>query len=1146
MMNRAVKRAIGTLAAFFVAFPANAAFADGNADLAYANFVSAFAEKSNMKVEIGNGSAPRIVEREGRYGWALGANEATASICCNLDSSFAYNVSDGSIFEVEVDYYDADKGVFSLVYAAQDRPNRWAGMQMTEGRGAKKTLNTTIKAWRTKTFYLYDAKFDDSFDGCDFKISSNILDGNHDITSNTETGFGTKYAAFYPNRYGRISTVDDIVIGAVRVKKRTEKNPLAMKIRTENYGNIFFDDEEIKIQTDVTNRFDAPYRMDARYFITDEYGNETTVYTGTLDIAPNESKTDAVVLRGVPYGCFTLTALYTADGIRAQAVTEVSRCREATIANPRAGTNVHLEGSDRYKNDMEATIVLAKKAGYASLRDSIRWPEMEKSKGALKLSPPVAKEIELCRQYGMDLMATDNSQNPDVYEDSAPLRGEEATAAYRKYREWMATELAGVSEALEAHNEYNLHFPTSTPADYVHMMKNLYESTKKANPNMKVLGIDTAGLDTGLMRRYFEAGALDYMDAVSYHPYDHAVSFEDGFQMLGAPAVRKLMEEFGGGDKEIWVTETGWHEGLNNRITSDDKAYYLARALLQNAALKVFDRIYFYEFVDSGIEPSYGESSYGTLNSVYSDVPYGAQPAYIAAANVNWLLGDTAFDTAINGEPTLNEDAYVYRFKRGNADGKGSQMVALWTKLDTMEYGLDLGVDKATMIDFFGNERTLYAVDGKFSFCLTDRPVYLIGDFPEFRSCEPPIKLSRLSANATVSDAVSIDIAAADAEPLTITPVNPLIFSVTENAGFTDGKAHYTVKTPDVPFFNKSILFEMGDGENLYYTGKVKVSNTDVLTITERHELCDKNSLNRWKITLDVTNNKNVDAVNAAISINKPDLLAKYRSSISITGLQPGETRSYVMFLPEIVSKEMRAFDIDVKIEGRDAYKLAHNMFFTTVPYAHTKPKIDGVLSPGEYNNDTWFDIKAGENKENYQPLTETVRHLGDNDLSGKATISYDEDNLYFFIEITDDVFVNNHVGDRIWDGDGIQIGIADEGTAASGSYCELTVALTKEGPQMYRHLSNNSKNPVGFVENCELQIVRNENKTYYEIAVPWSETLTKPEAAIAGYQPRFAFLINEDDGQGRNSYMEYSQVLGAIGTHKNVAYFSDMYLAEK
>lgn len=1149
-MNSHMKKIISIVITFVMLFSTVYTFAaetGESANEAYANFTSASAAKFNMNAVLSGNSAPRVVEREGRYGWALGADEATASICVDLDNSFAHNVSDGSIFEIEVDYYDADLGVFSLVYSAQDRPNRWAGMQMTEGFGAKSVRNTTVKAWRTKTFYLYDAKFNGDLDGYDFKVSSNILDSNHDITPNTDTGFGTKYSSFYPNRYGRVSTVDDIVIGAVRVKKLDEKNPFALKVTTEKHGNIFFDDEEMKLNAELVNRFDKAYELDATYSYIDEYSNEKVVYSEKVSIAPQETKNVPVVLKDIPYGCLKLRSTYTAEGIRCETITDFSHCREAKIANPRAATNVHLEGSDSYKNDYEAIFELAKKAGYSSLRDSARWFDNEKAKGVYTLRATTAKEIQMAKEYGIDLLPVHNSTNEPVYgEASKPLKTPEMLQTYQNYCTWLTEQLQGACVAVEAHNEWNLHIPTGTGEEYTMMMKSLYEGTKKANPGIKVVGIDTGGLDLGLMRRYFEAGALEYMDAVSYHPYDWARSFEDGNQLRGAKAVRDLMTEYGHGDKEIWVTETGWHEGLNNRITSEDKAYYLSRALLQNAALKIFDRIYFYEFVDGGMEPSYGESSYGTLNSVYCDVPYGAQKAYIAAANTNWLLGGAEFDRAIDGEPNLDAGKYVYRFQRSNTDGRGKQMVALWTNQDAAEYGLDLGVDKATMIDMFGNERTLYAVDGKFSFCLTDRPVYLIGDFTEFKECEPVIKMDRMSANATAEDAVSVEITTATAGTMAITPVNPLDFPVVENAGFSGGKAVYTVKTPAAPVFNKSVLFEINDGEKLYYTGKMKVNSTDILTITERHEISDAKDVNRWKMTLDVTNNKNVDTVNANITINKPDMLAKYRPSITVSDLKPGETRSYVMFLPEIVSKEMRDFDIDVKIAGRDAYKLSHTMFFTSVPYAHTKPQIDGVVSPGEYSNDAWFDIKAGPNKENYQPLVDNVQHMGDNDLSGKATIKYDDENLYFFIEVTDDVFVNNNVGESIWNGDSIQIGIADEGVGASGAYCELTIALTREGAQMYRHLANNSNNPVGSVTNCEMQIVRDEHKTYYELAIPWSEVLTNPENAGPGYQPRFAFLINDDDGAGRNAYMEYSQVLGAIGTHKNVAFFSDMYLAEK
>ena len=171
---------------------------------------------------------------------------------------------------------------------------------------------------------------------------------------------------------------------------------------------------------------------------------------------------------------------------------------------------------------------------------------------------------------------------------------------------------------------------------------------------------------------------------------------------------------------------------------------------------------------------------------------------------------------------------------------------------------------------------------------------------------------------------------------------------------------------------------------------------------------------------------------------------------------------------------------------------------------------------------------------------------MGDADLSGKATAMYDEENVYFFIEIEDDVFVQKYTGEQIWNGDSIQIGLSDETVQNSGTYTELTVALTSEGPQMYRHLTNSSANPTGLMKNAEMQIIRDGTKIHYELAIPWSEVLQKPDRVKAGYVPKFAFLINDDDGFGRNKYMEYSQTLGAIGTYKNVGFFSDMNLADK
>lgn len=1147
-MKKSIIKSALSLVLSAVMLTPSVSFAETDKNLAYAEFSTPGAAAVNMKVAMASGNV-KTAEHEGRVGWALSKNsEAEATINVDLNSSFAYKVSDGSVFEIEVDYYDAGAAVFSLVYSAQDRPNRWAGMQKTS-YGAKAAKNKKIKAWRTRTFRIQDARFADNLDDCDFKISANILDSNHDITASTDSGYGKNYSSYYPNRYGRISTIDDIVIGAVRVKKLEEKNPFSGKITTSAYGNVFYDDEDAAFDIALKNNTKQMYDLNARYYAVDTTTNMTVAEkTEKVSIGAEEEKTITSVLDAMPYGVFKYYAEFTADGVKSVFTTDTSRARESKVANKRAGTNVHFDGMDNYRSGVDEQLSLAKRSGYVSVRDSIRWPDNEKAKGQYKLKSTTAAALEGAKKWEIDYMPVHFSHNENVYPDSHPISTDEAWQAYKKYCSWLTKELGTAGYAVESANEWNLTYPNGTGEQYTYMIKALYEGTKEANPNMKVIGIDTGLIDLALVRKWFEAGALEYMDGISYHPYDWMKSFENGNQMTPVAQVRKLMAEFGHPEKEIWCTETGWHQQMDNCFVTDmDKANNLSRALLQNDALKYYDRIYFYEFMNSGMEPSYGESTYGTINSVYDDTPYSALPAYVAAACANWIVGsgDNFVDAADGKEADLTARIYAYRWNRDNSDGKGSQAIGVWTSNDREPYALNLGIDEVTVVDMFGNERTMKAINGVFNFMLTDSPVYLIGDFKKFNSAAPTIDAGEKVAVATVNDTVIANIAIPNSDNMKIEPKNT-DFSVSENDGFKNGKAKYVLTTPKAAFYNKCAMFDVTDGDKLVYSGNIKIDNEQTVTIGETHAMSDTSNINRWYLDLKVTNNKNSGPVSGVLKVNAPSEIAKYVGDIQIKDLAPKATYEKRLFMPEIITKEMRDYNVSLRLDNGEYFDDKHTMFFTTVPYAYTKPTIDGKVSDGEYRTDTWFPISPGENNENVELLYGNKIYLGESDLSGKATATYDEENIYFFIEVTDNQFVQKNTGSNIWDGDSIQIGLADQDTASSGSYNELTVALTPDGPQMYRHLSNNSALPTGLVEDKELVIVHEGNKIYYEIKIPWAQCLRDPSKVGPGYIPKFAFLINDDDGLGRNKYMEYSQVLGAIGTYKNVGYFSDMYLADK
>ena len=1155
-MKNKFKSALCFLLALTMTAPAVYATEDDK-NLAYADFTGKNPITSNMSVYMEN-SAPDVGEKEGRKGWILSNdqddlyyyefNAPEATINIDLDNAFAYKLEDGSTYEIEVDYYDEGQAVFSLVYSAQDRSNRYAGMQKTEGSGAKGVFNKSISAWRTKTFLIQDAKFDNSLYEYDFKISASILNQNHDIKEGQDSGFGRGYSKFYPNRQARVSTKDDILIGAIRVKKLDKINPFAGKITSEAIGNNFFDDEPVKLDIKLENKTNKPYELNAKYYAVNDDGIIASEMTDTVSIGANETKDFSVVQKDLPYGIFTYYAEFSADdNIFYRLTTDVARVREPKVPNPRAGTNIHTEGADTYPVSIDEILILAKRCGYKSLRESTRWPEHETTPGQYIMRNTTQYTIEAfkrlgLREHGMDYMPVMFMNNTLYIKTPDDIMTPQFQEAYYNYMLWYTKQFMEISDAFEQQNEINHIYPTITGEQYGKLMEIMYKAVKSVNPDIKVVGVDTGLLDLALVRRFFEGGTLDWLDVVSWHPYSWSKPVEQGSQFTGAPSVQALMEEFGHGDREKWVTESGWYVGFGNPCSYEDKTYYYPRAILMNDALKVYEMFHFYEFLDGGIQPNFGETAYGTLKSEWGETPFAAHGSYVSTANVNWLLQNAEFDTTINGEPSLTDNTYVYRWKRDNSDGRGKHMLALWTCNDPIEYGLKLNKDEVLAIDIYGNESTLKAVDGVFNFVLNDRPVYLIGDFDYMQEAEPTVKVSTLNATGTANDTIVLEVSGNGLDNAKIVQKNA-DFTPVENEGFKDGKAKYTLTTPDRRFYNKKIKFNVTDDDKLVLAAVVKVNNDKTVTIKEEHRMSDTNSTNRWEMELFVTNNMNKGPIDGTITIKAPAEVAKYISGIPFKNLAPQETFRYKLFMPEIITKEMRKYNVEVNLSTGEKLSDAHTMFFTSVPYAYNKPTIDAVVSNGEYRTDTWFPIEGAEN---VKLLNADASYAGNADLSGKATAIYDEENIYFIIEIEDDMFVQNKTGEQIWNGDSIQIGLADETTQSAGAYAELTVALTKEGPQMYRHLSNTASNPTGLVENCEIAIERRGTKTYYELKIPWSEALQKPELVKPGYVPKFAFLINDDDGYGRNKFMEYSQVLGAIGTDKNVGYFSDMHLADK
>jgi len=213
---------------------------------------------------------------------------------------------------------------------------------------------------------------------------------------------------------------------------------------------------------------------------------------------------------------------------------------------------------------------------------------------------------------------------------------------------------------------------------------------------------------------------------------------------------------------------------------------------------------------------------------------------------------------------------------------------------------------------------------------------------------------------------------------------------------------------------------------------------------------------------------------------------------------------------------------------------------FAIADYADKEIVIDGKRSPGEWtgtaltmDKSTWV---LGDQVLNGKMFSD------ENDLSANAWIMYDNEKFYLFVDVKDSVFSQDYNNDAIWNGDSIQIGIDDISGSAiyTTEYSEIGCALTPEGIQFYRWKSVDKRDSV--VNNTEAVIKHENGHTYYEIAIPWTELITKPENITDYYDFGFAMLVNDNDGYGRRGWCEYTS---GIGRGKNTDLFGRLILSK-
>ena len=151
----------------------------------------------------------------------------------------------------------------------------------------------------------------------------------------------------------------------------------------------------------------------------------------------------------------------------------------------------------------------------------------------------------------------------------------------------------------------------------------------------------------------------------------------------------------------------------------------------------------------------------------------------------------------------------------------------------------------------------------------------------------------------------------------------------------------------------------------------------------------------------------------------------------------------------------------------------------------------------------------------------------------------WDEENFYLAAVVKDDVHCQNEDPGNMWKGDGIQIGLESDinkyGVAMLGNtdlvygdFTEIGIALNGTNGYAYRFSSQRNKNPVGVIDNCVVSVNRVDQKTIYEVAIPWTEIFGADYKIKSGDVLKFAAVVNDNDGSGRKLFGKYNDGIGA------------------
>ena len=799
--------------------------------------------------------------------------------------------------------------------------------------------------------------------------------------------------------------------------------------------------------------------------------------------------------------------------------------------------------------------------GVTWIRDRVYFdPYVKKDGDRFTFTMPYTRETgDLLAEKGIRVLQTMNLQSStirpgDDYGDILP------TNLFDVYNFWkqLAEYYDGAVSCWEIQNEEDLGGGGSNkdgPDAYSSMFKaaalGIIDSDTKNEVYVSPFGAaahpDHASQHVGLM---FENDIYDYCNITNHHVHRVAASPYAAYHPFPTSQTEHKYDIDGykdlckenGYEMSLWNSETGVAIDVPKGVDYDAEeqmvqARYLVTAFAEELALGADKRFFF-----DGISYQEGSKSWGMASR--SSTSPSAYAAYGTLSAMTHVLGEGIYLGKLKDVP---EGVLAYAF----ADGDDTAIVYFSTSETGEKYDFAINTGKMSVryYDIFANGKNLYSQNGIYSVTAGSDPQYIkftgrpvsdaftddetdeyipIGDTQKsVDDGKRVIILQKYGISARTNarqggyslpnDTNGVDVEVFNFNNYAVTGV---IKGESAN-GWTIEPASQSIEV--APMTSETVHFEVipdpfkGQEDRIKFYGDMSCGRTSDSVIWAKGaqilNVQPKVSNGEKFITLRVNNSS--DELKT-ISKSKIIVNDKVTESDEHIAIEPKTIGTYD--LPAQYDNTDKKLVYEAEIEFTDG---------TTAKVSGETPFAIAKRSAADMSGTPSFIIPDdGEVKTPY--------YYGKDDLYGDFYFAADKDNFYFSGKVIDNFHSAPQTGYNIWENDGIQFSIGKGLPGLGIPYYELGMSLTNSGVSEAYYWNDPDKVGHGRLEGIDCKITRDESAktTTYYVAIPWSVI---PRISYEDGMVAFSMLINENDGAGRNGYIEWGS---GIGGQKNPSQF--------